>query len=276
MNDWTAVRIIARQTRSRLLSSVRMKIMFPILVLFIPGLAWGFSDPQVVLPGGFTPNSSMEAMYYASLGVIFGATMAAVLLSFDGVSRERASGMLEIRLAQPIDRIIHSRGLMLGHWSAIAYPVWLLQALSVVLIRIRMGEWLTGSELLVTFLATGMLVWWYTVFALLSSSVTKDVGTSIAFGVGIWFFFTFLWALVTSMVAYASGVPVGEANNASWVQLEGLLDLLSPNGVFHHMLETQLESVDRGIPTLVTCIAATLWSLVPMKIMNQRMEVLIP
>ena len=27
-----------------------MLIMIPILVLFIPGMAWGFSDPDVMLP----------------------------------------------------------------------------------------------------------------------------------------------------------------------------------------------------------------------------------
>ena len=26
--------------------------MLPILVLFLPGMAWGFSDPNIILPGG--------------------------------------------------------------------------------------------------------------------------------------------------------------------------------------------------------------------------------
>ena len=30
----------------------------------------------------------------------------------------------------------------------------------------------------------------------------------VAFGIGTWFLFTFLWALITSMVAYASGVEI--------------------------------------------------------------------
>ena len=59
-------------------------------------------------------------------------------------------------------------------------------------------------------------------------NLAKEQGTAIAFGIGVWFFFTFLWALVTTMVAYASGVAVGEANDPAWVALEGMLDLCHP------------------------------------------------
>ena len=55
------------------LRSTRMMIMLPILVLFLPGMAWGFSDPNIILPGGHQPDEAMEVLFYASLGVVFGA-----------------------------------------------------------------------------------------------------------------------------------------------------------------------------------------------------------
>ena len=99
MNDLKRIFSVARRIRNERLSGIRLKVMLPILILFLPGLAWGFSDPDIILPGGHQPSNAMEVLFYASLGVVFGATMCAVLMAFDGVSRDRASGMLEVQLA---------------------------------------------------------------------------------------------------------------------------------------------------------------------------------
>ena len=276
MNDLKRIFSVARRIRNERLSGIRLKVMLPILILFLPGLAWGFSDPDIILPGGHQPSNAMEVLFYASLGVVFGATMCAVLMAFDGVSRDRASGMLEVQLAQPMPRNHQASALILGHTQSILIPVYALLFACLGVVRLRMGEWLSLQETVVYILSTGLVVLWYTLFALLASTTAREQGTAIAFGVGVWFFFTFLWALVTSMVAYASGVPVGEANDASWVALEGMLDLLSPNGVYHHLLETQLPSVDRGVAAWQVWIGAVLWTVVPWWALHKRMEALVP
>ena len=276
MSDLQRILNVASRIRRERLAGIRLKIMMPILLLFLPGMAWGFSDPNIVLPGGHRPDTAMEVLFYASLGVVFGATMCAVLMAFDGVSKDRASGMLEVRLAQPMPRRHQATALILGHAQSILLPVYALLATAVVLVRLRMGEWPSASELLVYSASTGLIVLWYTLFALLASTSAREQGTAIAFGIGVWFFFTFLWALVTTMVAYASGVAVGEANDPAWVALEGLLDLLSPNGVYHHLLETQLPTVDRGVAAWQSWLAALLWTTVPWWALHRRMERLVP
>ncbi|MFZ8906155.1 MAG: ABC transporter permease [Poseidonia sp.] len=276
MSDLQRIFNVAARIRRERLAGIRLKIMMPILLLFLPGMAWGFSDPNIVLPGGHRPDTAMEVLFYASLGVVFGATMCAVLMAFDGVSKDRASGMLEVRLAQPMPRRHQATALILGHAQSILLPVYVLLAAAVVVVRLRMGEWPTVGELLVYAVSTGLIVVWYTLFALLASTSAKEQGTAIAFGVGVWFFFTFLWALVTTMVAYASGVAVGEANDPAWVALEGMLDLLSPNGVYHHLLETQLPTVDRGVAVWQSWFAALLWTAVPWWALHRRMERLVP
>ena len=276
MSDFQRILSVASRIRRERLAGIRLKIMMPILLLFLPGMAWGFSDPNIVLPGGHRPDTAMEVLFYASLGVVFGATMCAVLMAFDGVSKDRASGMLEVRLAQPMPRRHQATALILGHAQSILLPVYALLAVAVVLVRLRMGEWPSASELLVYGASTGLIVLWYTLFALLASTSAREQGTAIAFGIGVWFFFTFLWALVTTMVAYASGVAVGEANDPAWVALEGLLDLLSPNGVYHHLLETQLPTVDRGVASWQSWLAALLWTVVPWWALHRRMERLVP
>ena len=276
MSDLTRIFHVAARIRRERLAGIRLKIMLPILLLFLPGMAWGFSDPNIVLPGGHQPDTAMEVLFYASLGVVFGATMCAVLMAFDGVSKDRASGMLEVRLAQPMPRRHQASALILGHAQSILIPVYVLLAASVLVVRFRLGEWPTFTETAVYALSTGLVVLWYTLFALLASTSAREQGTAIAFGIGVWFFFTFLWALVTSMVAYASGVAVGEANDPAWVALEGMLDLLSPNGVYHHLLETQLPTVDRGVAAWQSWFAALLWTVVPWWALHRRMERLVP
>jgi len=238
MSDLRRVLRVARRIRIDRLANIRLKVMLPILLLFLPGLAWGFSDPNIVLPGGHQPDTAMEVLFYASLGVVFGGTMCAVLMAFDGVSKDRASGMLEVQLAQPMPRAHQAAALIIGHAQAILLPVYALLLITVVVVNLRMDAWPSLTEMLVYAVSTGLIVLWYTLFALLASTTAREQGTAVAFGVGVWFFFTFLWALITSMVAYASGVSVGEANDPAWVALEGMLDLLSPNGVYHHLLET--------------------------------------
>ena len=276
MSDLRRILNVAARIRRERLAGIRLKIMLPILLLFLPGMAWGFSDPNIVLPGGHRPDTAMEVLFYASLGVVFGATMCAVLMAFDGVSKGRASGMLEVRLAQPMPRRHQATALILGHAQSILIPDYALLLACLLVVRFRLGEWPTMTEAVVYALATGLIVLWYTLFALLASTSAKEQGTAIAFGIGVWFFFTFLWALVTTMVAYASGVAVGEANDPAWVALEGMLDLLSPNGVYHHLLETQLPTIDRGVASWQTWFAALLWTALPWWALHKRMERLVP
>ena len=267
---------VTKQIVTEKLTSNRILIMIPILVLFIPGMAWGFSDPDVMLPGGITPENVMEVMFYTSLGVVFCGTMCAVLLSFDGVSRDRFSGVLEVKLSQPMPRNEQSIGIALGHWLSILIPVWILWLVSIIIAMYRLEDGVGFAETVTSFVSVGLILFWYVIFSLIASTYSKDQGTSIAFGVGMWFLFTFLWALVTSMVAFASGVNVGEVNNPDMIRIEGYLDLLSPNGVFHHLLETNLANIERGVPAAITWIVATLWTILPWLWFKSRMTKIQP
>lgn len=256
--------------------STRVLLMMPILVLFIPGLAWGFSDPNITLPGGHSPENPMQVLFYSSLGIVFAATMFAVLMAFDGVSKERASGVLEVKLAQPMSRLNQTLALANGTALSVIIPVNILVIISLFVIRYRMGVWPELIDIIIHLGATSLILIWYTLFALIASSKAREQGTAMAFGVGIWFFFTFLWALVTSMVAFASGVTIGQENDPSMIALEGVLDLFSPNGVYHHILETRLPEVQRGISSWQVWIMIIAWTILPLWILAKRMENLVP
>jgi ABC-type transport system involved in multi-copper enzyme maturation permease subunit len=166
--------------------------------------------------------------------------------------------------------------MILGSWKAILIPTWILLIISVFIVRYRMGEWISFADFIVYFSSTALILLWYILFTLLASSYTREQGTAISFGVGMWFLFTFLWALITTMVAFASGVSIGQENDASWIMLEGALDLLSPNGVYHHLLETRLPQIDRGIVAWQSWFMGLLWTVLPSWAFIRRMEKILP
>ena len=136
------LRLAVALGRQRLFST-RMLIMLPILLLFIPGMAWGFADPNIRLPADQLPENATETMFLASIGIVFAGTMAAVLIAHDGISRDRSSGVLEVRLSQPMARWRQGVVLVLGHWGSIALPVAVLLIASMALVGYRSDMWLS-------------------------------------------------------------------------------------------------------------------------------------
>lgn len=261
--------------RSRMFST-RMLIMLPILLLFIPGMAWGFADPNLQLPTEQIPETATETMFLASIGIVFAGTMAAVLIAHDGISRDRMSGVLELRLSQPMPRWRQGTVFVLGHWMSIALPVTLLIIVSMMLVGYRSEMWISFSDAIVFIIAAALVLLWYTVFALLASSIAKEQGSAIAFSIGLWFLFTLLWVLFTTLLAALNGVAVGDTQDQQYLIFEGRLDLLSPNGVYHHLLETRLDGVERGVSPFVAYLSAIVWTIIPIYLFQRRLNRLVP
>ena len=133
--------------------------------------------------------------------------MAAVLIAHDGISRDRSSGVLEVRLSQPMARWRQGVVLVLGHWGSIALPVAVLLIASMALVGYRSDMWIPIADAVVFIVAAMLVLLWYTVFALLASSIAKEQGSAIAFSIGLWFLFTLLWVLFTTCLLYTSPSP---------------------------------------------------------------------
>ena len=258
------------------LSAGRMLVIWPLLAMFILFSSWGLSDPKANLPSQLTIDSAYDVMFASTAFIIFSATMGAVLISFDGISRDRLSGVLEIKLSQPIARSVYARALLIGHWGAIFFPVLFLNLISLVIIWYRMDDLPSVEEVFIHTLATGLLLLWYTLIQLLASSWAKDMGSSIAVGLGVWMLFTLLWLVITTVAAGLSGVGVENLNSPEYIRIEAVLDLFSPNGVYHHLLEWPLDDIDRGISPLASSVAALLWSILPLQLFIRRIERMCP
>ena len=184
--------------------------------------------------------------------------------------------MLEVKLSQPINRSIFAKALLFGHWSAIFLPVMILNSIGLFVIWYRLGDLPSLEEFFIHTLGTALLLLWYTSIQLLASSWAKDLGSSIAVGLGVWMIFTLLWLVLTTVVAGLSGVGVDDMSSKDYVRIDAIMDLFSPNGVYHHLLEMPLDDVDRGMSPLYISIAAILWSIIPVHLFTRRIERLHP
>lgn len=254
----------------------RMMIIWPLLFVFIIFSTWGLSDPKANLPISLTIDSAYDVMYASTAFIIFSATLGAVLISFDGISRDRLSGVLELKLSQPIDRNHHAMAMIIGHASAIIVPVTILNFIAIIIIRYRMGEFPSLDEFFIHTIATALLLLWYTSIQLLASSWARDVGSSIAIGLGTWMIFTLLWLVLTTLVAGLVGIGVDDINSTEYIHVEAILDLFSPNGVYHHLLEMPYEGLERNISPILVAISAILWSVVPIGLLARRMHSIKP
>ena len=71
---WLTARRAARQWMS-----TRTVVALPLLLLAIPGSAWGLSDPNTTLPADIPLDTPMQMLLVSSLFVLLTATLSPVL-----------------------------------------------------------------------------------------------------------------------------------------------------------------------------------------------------
>lgn len=245
--------------------SLRMCVLFPLLLLFILGAAWGFSDPDAKLPANIIVNSSFDVLFLTSLFILFTATLGVVLIGFDSISHKRISGTLAIELSQPIPRWHLAISNLIGVWATVAIPTILITIFATFTINYQMNDLPTISEFLMYIFASCMVIYWYTSLQLLASCLAKDMGSAVTLGVGTWLLFTMVWLLVTIILASLFGVDATNMSNVEFEKFGAKVDLFSPNGVYQLLLEMMLESEDlsRPIGKIWVWTATFAWSLVP-------------
>ena len=254
------------------LTAGRMAVIWVLLTILVVFASWGFTDSNLNLTSNYQIDSAYDVLFVSTAATIWGSTLGAVLISFDGVSRDRVSGVLEIKLSQPMQRKKFAVALLLGHWGAILVPFMILNLLSILIIWHRIGDLPNLYEFLIYIIASSLLVFWWTAIQLLASSWAKDMGLSIALGLGVWITFILLWIIPTAVIAGFSGVGVENLSSPEYTKLQGLVDLFSPNGVYNHLMEIAIDHIDRGVSLIYITISAILWTLVPAGLFIRRIE----
>ena len=258
-------------------SSPRMIALIALLLLFICLGSWGISDPAATVTSQLQFETPYEILFLVSLFVLLSATLGVVLLGFDGISRKRLTGELAIELSQPINRFDLARAQLQGLWLAVFIPTTVACAVGTLLINVQIDALPSLYDWLYFMIPTGLIIFWYACIQLLASSIAKDLGSSVTLGVGIWMLFTFIWLLLTAILATVMGVDMTNLESVQYKQFSEIVDLLSPNGVYQLLLEGNLDADARPqLSQIYIWASAILWSIIPGMLFLRRFKRLRP
>ena len=250
--------------------TVRMMVLMPVLLLFIGGASWGFSDRNAQLPADVSANTPFEVLFLTSVFVLFSATLGVVLIGFDGISRKKNSGLLAIEFCQPTSRTILGFSQLFGVWLTVALPTIIISLFSILLIYKQMSAFPTISEMILFIFATSLVLLWYASIQLLVSSIAKDVGSAVTLGVGTWLLFTMIWLLITAVLATILGVDATDTSSSQYALFSSKVDMFSPNGLYQLLLEAKLENISRNLPIWQLTVATICWTFIPSTIFIWR------
>ena len=271
----TIVSVSLHDTR-RHLGSQRMMVIAPLVIFLLCASCWGFADSRIV-PSGLTANTPADVLFLSSTAVVFICTLGVVLLGFDAISKRRLTGELAIDLSQPMGRTDYALSQLLGVWMAAMSPTALGLVLGIFLIQQQMDMWPSLGDVAMLFIATGLLLWWYTCLQLLASTLARDIGSSVTIGVGTWIFFVFLWLIPTLIVAQSMGVDITDTTSVRFDIVQEKVDLFSPNGVYQILMETRLsDSMKPQISIGWLILSPLLWTIVPAYFFSRRINTLRP
>ncbi len=270
------IRLLIHDLKSKMISP-RMVILYPLLILFIPGSVWGFSDPNTSLPGTISIEGASTVMFLSSLFVLLSATLGVVLVGFDSISRPRLTGELTIELAQPINRTLLGFSHLFGVWLSVAIPVALLQISSLMIIQHQMGIAPSVEDSITWVGITALLLLWYASLQMIASSMAQDLGASVTFGVATWMLFTLMWLLVTVVIATALGVDATNTADPTFIRFQEHADLFSPNGVYQLVLQNRLpQSAQPTVWDGWIDLAVVGWTVIPITYYLRRFRKLKP
>jgi len=167
------------------------------------------------------------------------ASLAAVVLSFDAITKERAERSLDVLLTKPFPRESIVIGKYLGITGAMMAPFLAVLFVSVWIISLVSGRWPTGSVIAAYIGFMVLLIAIYVAIEILISVLAKTTGTAILSGIGLWFLLNMLWNVLTIGISELFGLEVASVSD--------YMTLLNPSTLFQRCV--QIVSIDALIAT---------------------------
>ncbi len=237
----------------------------------------GYKESQQLnaLPsGGPQYTNGADAVLIGLVGSFLGLVLPvmAIAVSFDAIARERAQGSLEVLLARRVRREGILAGKFLGAFLAIALPVTVVLVAGIAIVTSVSGRAPTTTFALAVFGASFFLIAVYVLLMLLFSTLAKNVGTAVVFGVVTWLFFNLIFSFITTFLLLSSG---GYYFSSSFYTTLLTTYLFDPNTVFQLILGATVPTTGGGglfgivIPTGYLAVeaivlAAVLWVAIPL------------
>lgn len=212
-NFWT----VCKKELADHLGSKRFLVLFALIVgISIVTVYQGYTAMQNSFSS--TANLSFMEMFSRSLSgsfsyiymMTFFGPIIGIALGFDAINKERASGSLSVLLSQPIFRDSVINGKFVAGIVALSLmatgTVGIMMGLAIPLIGFGPTLAETARILIFTLLTILYLGFWLALSMLFSTAI-KKIATAIIGTVVVWIFFSFILALLASLIASAV-VPV--------------------------------------------------------------------
>lgn len=185
--------------------------------------------------------------------------LAALVVSYDSITGEQATGSLKLLLSLPHSRTAVVAGKLAGRSAAVATPIvvgFVLPALVLALGPVSFS----GFGYVVFVVLTVLLGAAFVGIALGLSAATASQRLSLAGSVGAFFLFVPLWKAIQFPLQFYLATQDGalpiEPNT-----LVRYLDLLNPTGAYKHLLGTIATSQSQDVVLALTILYA--WIIVP-------------
>lgn len=160
-------------------------------------------DPLGFLSG--TPDATLFFLSAFFLYLI--VPIFAIVVSFDAVSKERVQGTLDLLLSRPVSRTGVLLGKFLGAFSAVAFPVTLVNLAGLGVVTATSGESPSGGFAAGFLGFTLLLIAFYVLMQIIFSTLAKTSGTAVLFGVLVWLLFNLLYNILVFALQGAISDP---------------------------------------------------------------------
>jgi Cu-processing system permease protein len=267
--------LIARFEIIRTFVSVKSVIFLVLFFLLVGGGAYGvaelYNNDELGTLDPFL-NKTVDSLVYLLSGFMAVLVpIAAVVLSFNSIVKERNKGTMPLLLVKPISKEALVLGKFLGVFGALSAQVLIISLVSLALIYHFTGDapWLWNS---VAFIVTSILLGGtYIGITQAASMWTKSNGTAVMAGLTVYLLFTMFWLLLPLGLALILGLPFDQSdpNYSEFLIFNNRIDLFNPNGAYNLCLAYQSGNIDmtEGVYPALSILSLLLWFFVPLTVL---------
>lgn len=185
--------------------------------------------------------------------------LAALVVTYDAITGEQASGSLKLLLSLPHSRTAVVAGKLAGRSGAVATPVVLGFVLPALLLAV--GPISFNPLGYVAFVAlTALLGAAFVGIALGFSAATASQRISLAGSVGAFFLFVPLWKAIQFPLQFYLATRAGDLPVEPGTLIR-YLDLVNPTGAYKHLLGTIASNQSQDV--LLALVVLYAWIIVP-------------
>lgn len=223
------------------------------------------------IPANLGPD--FVIIFVASIASLI-ASLSAIVLSFDAITKERAERSLDVLLTKPFPRESVVLGKYLGITGAMTVPFLVVLLFSVWIISVVSGKWPSATVVAAYICFMIVLVAIYVAIEILISVLSRTTGTAILSGIGVWFLLNMLWGVLGLGISKLFRLELGVVSNYMYLFNPSdlflvCLSIVSTDALISSVGAEELEgvlNVDYAFADWFFFLALALWAVLSLSL----------